>query len=80
MPAGARELDLSRYTVFPGFVDAHIHLWTGPRTPGLMPSYGTVLDEMITMVKFGATPQQALKAATLNGATVLVSRLWGRSL
>ena len=31
MPAGSEQLDLSRYTVVPGFADAHIHLWTGPR-------------------------------------------------
>ena len=32
------------------------------------PGTGTVLDEMITMVKYGATPKQALIAATSNGA------------
>jgi len=32
------------------------------------PGTGTVLDEMIAMVKYGATPKQALIAATLNGA------------
>ena len=32
------------------------------------PGTGTVLDEMITMVKYGATPKQALIAATNNGA------------
>jgi imidazolonepropionase-like amidohydrolase len=40
VPAGAQELDFSRYTVVPGFIDSHIHLWTGPRTPGTSPSYG----------------------------------------
>ncbi len=30
VPAGAEEIDLSRYTVLPGFVDAHIHIWSGP--------------------------------------------------
>ena len=39
VPAGARQLDLSRYTVVPGFVDSHIHLWTGPQN-GAPPSYG----------------------------------------
>ncbi|HEY0264324.1 MAG TPA: amidohydrolase family protein [Granulicella sp.] len=34
------------------------------------PGTGTVLDEMITMVKFGATPQQALVAATINSAAL----------
>lgn len=32
------------------------------------PGTGTVLDEMITMVKYGATPRQALIAGTKNGA------------
>jgi len=30
VPQGAEQIDLSRYTVLPGFVDAHIHIWTGP--------------------------------------------------
>lgn len=29
-PAGAEQIDLSAYTVLPGFVDAHIHIWSGP--------------------------------------------------
>ena len=40
VPAGAQELDYSNYTVVPGFIDSHIHLWTGPQTPGTSPSYG----------------------------------------
>lgn len=40
MPEGARELDLSPYTCVPGFIDSHVHLWTGPYTPGSTPSYG----------------------------------------
>jgi imidazolonepropionase-like amidohydrolase len=30
-PAGARTLDLSAYSVLPGFIDGHTHLYTGPR-------------------------------------------------
>lgn len=30
-PAGAQQVDFSRYTCLPGLLDAHIHLWTGPR-------------------------------------------------
>src|SRR6266700_683171 len=40
IPVGEKELDLSRYTVVPGFIDSHVHLWTGPYTPGTTPSYG----------------------------------------
>jgi len=29
VPEGAEQIDLSQYTVLPGFVDAHIHIWTG---------------------------------------------------
>ena len=28
-PEGAEQVDLSKYTVLPGFVDAHIHIWSG---------------------------------------------------
>jgi imidazolonepropionase-like amidohydrolase len=31
-PPGAEALDLSAYTVMPGLIDAHSHLWTGPLT------------------------------------------------
>jgi imidazolonepropionase-like amidohydrolase len=40
VPAGAQELDLSQYTVVPGFIDSHIHLWTGGQGSGSSPSYG----------------------------------------
>lgn len=30
-PAGAEQQDLSKFTCMPGLVDAHIHLWSGPR-------------------------------------------------
>lgn len=40
MPVGSQELDLSRYTVVPGFIDAHIHLWIGEQVDGKAISYG----------------------------------------
>ncbi len=30
VPEGAEVVDLSNYTVLPGLVDAHIHIWSGP--------------------------------------------------
>jgi imidazolonepropionase-like amidohydrolase len=30
-PEGAMQVDLSNYTVLPGLIDAHIHIWSGPR-------------------------------------------------
>ena len=30
VPEGAEQIDLSRYSVLPSFVDAHIHIWSGP--------------------------------------------------
>jgi len=30
VPDGAEQIDLSHYTVLPGLVDAHIHIWSGP--------------------------------------------------
>ncbi len=31
VPEGATQVDLSNYAVLPGLVDAHIHIWSGPR-------------------------------------------------
>jgi imidazolonepropionase-like amidohydrolase len=37
VPEGAEVVDLSNYTVIPGLIDAHIHIWSGP-------SFGAVSD------------------------------------
>ncbi len=35
VPNGATEVDMSNYTVLPGLIDAHIHIWSGPRNANL---------------------------------------------
>ena len=40
VPSGAEMVDYSKYTVVPGFIDSHIHLWTGDQNSGTVPSYG----------------------------------------
>jgi len=45
VPAGARVVDLSRYTVLPGFIDAHVHLASRPLGVGDFVHRGVTDDE-----------------------------------
>jgi imidazolonepropionase-like amidohydrolase len=55
IPAGAQEVDLSKYTVVPGFIDSHIHLWTGPRLLGATVPYGLQTLRAQTAMKYALT-------------------------
>ncbi len=45
VPAGARIIDLSRYTLLPGFIDAHVHLASRPLGVGDFVHRGVTDDE-----------------------------------
>ena len=45
VPAGARVVDLSRYTILPGFIDAHVHLASRPLGVGDFVHRGVTDDE-----------------------------------
>ena len=57
LPAGAREIDLRRYTVLPGLIDAHTHLLTL-----VAPKIGDVM-EGLRMNTMEGTPLRALHGA-----------------
>jgi imidazolonepropionase-like amidohydrolase len=42
IPSGARQIDLSAYTVLPSIVDAHCHLWTGGLLQTPSPAYAAI--------------------------------------
>jgi imidazolonepropionase-like amidohydrolase len=62
VPAGAETIDLSNYTVMPGFVDAHIHIWSGP--------FGVAVSDPLAAVRGGRAMSYALSAGVV-GARVL---------
>jgi imidazolonepropionase-like amidohydrolase len=61
-PAGAEQIDLSNYTVLPGFVDAHIHIWSGP--------FGQAVSEPLAALRGSKAMSYALSSGIV-GARVL---------
>ncbi|HXJ05563.1 MAG TPA: amidohydrolase family protein [Candidatus Acidoferrum sp.] len=63
-PAGAEQIDLSSYTVMPGFVDAHIHIWSGP--------FGQAVSEPLAALRGSRAMSYALSSGVA-GARVLAT-------
>ena len=61
-PEGAEQIDLSRYTVLAGFVDAHIHIWSGP--------FGKQASEPLAALRGAKAMSYALSSGVV-GARVL---------
>ncbi|MGB6900499.1 MAG: amidohydrolase family protein, partial [Candidatus Acidiferrum sp.] len=61
-PAGAEQVDLSTFTVLPGFVDAHIHIWSGP--------FGQNVSNPLAALRGGKAMSYALSSGVV-GARVL---------
>jgi len=62
VPEGAEQIDFSHYTVLPGFVDAHIHIWSGP--------FGKPVAEPLAALRGAKAMSYALSAGVV-GARVL---------
>ena len=54
VPGGAEQIDLSNYTVMPGFVDAHIHIWTG--------TFGQAVSNPLAALRGGKAMSYALSS------------------
>ena len=67
VPQGARVMDWSRYTVLPGFIDAHVHLAGRPVGEGDWP-HGSVTDSPADDALYGAA---AARATLLAGFTTV---------
>jgi len=63
-PAGAEQVDLSSYTVLPGFVDAHIHIWSG--------AFGQAVSESLAALRGSKAMSYALSSGVV-GARVLAT-------
>ncbi|HKW57332.1 MAG TPA: amidohydrolase family protein [Candidatus Acidoferrum sp.] len=64
VPAGAEQIDLSAYTVLPGFVDAHIHIWSGP--------FGQPVSEPLAALRGSKAMSYALSSGVV-GARVMAT-------
>ncbi|MGB9464570.1 MAG: amidohydrolase family protein [Candidatus Acidiferrum sp.] len=65
VPAGAEQIDLSNYTVMPGFVDAHIHIWNG--------AFGQPVSEPLAALRGSKATSYALSSGVV-GARVLATQ------
>lgn len=63
-PAGAEQIDLSAYTVLPGFVDAHIHIWSG--------AFGQPVSEPLAALRGSKAMSYALSSGVV-GARVMAT-------
>lgn len=63
-PAGAEQVDLSAYTVLPGFVDAHIHIWSG--------AFGQPVSEPLAALRGSKAMNYALSSGVV-GARVMAT-------
>src|SRR5271170_6438774 len=65
VPAGAEQIDLSSFTVLPGFVDAHIHIWSGP--------FGQSVSEPLAALRGSKAMSYALSSGVV-GARVMATQ------
>jgi len=80
VPAGADTIDLSRYTVLPGLIDAHVHLGIGgsPRANALadlQAGFTTVVDLGARTLRVLAI-KDSINAGHIPGPRVLAAGIW----
>lgn len=63
-PASAEQIDLSAYTILPGFVDAHIHIWSG--------AFGQPVSEPLAALRGSKAMSYALSSGVV-GARVMAT-------
>ena len=65
VPSGARQIDLSNYTVLPSILDAHCHLWTG----GLLQTPSPAYAALKAAQSVGYAVQSGVSALRVLGST-----------